>query len=363
MTHHKENGLNTEFTQGLIAWQKTSGRHHLPWQSQNVYHIWLSEMMLQQTQVSTVCDYFVRFIQRFPTMEDLANADIDDVFALWAGLGYYRRAQFVHQAAKIMVHQWKKQFPHERKQWETLPGIGRSTAAAIVAFAFRQPETILDGNVQRVLCRVFALDGDLIQPAFIQQLWQFAERLLPENTRDIPAYIQGLMDLGATICTKNPHCEQCPQQKICLAKQQNRILELPHKSNKIQVKKQELFWALCVDKQNRILLVKRPHHGIWANLFCLPCFENEQAYQDFIDEHHLIETQELPSCQHRLTHRLLNIRTQVFRLPEKPSAFANGFWISFENLSDYAKPKPLDRLLMDFYAQSHPSASKKRQDK
>ena len=216
--------MNALFTTQLIDWQKKHGRHDLPWQTDDPYQIWLSEIMLQQTQVATVCDYFPRFVHRFPTVQSLAEADEDEVLALWAGLGYYRRAQNLHAAARQIMCDFGGQFPQNRIELQQLKGVGRSTAAAIAVFAFRQPETILDGNVQRVLCRVFALDGNPQQTAFEKQLWQLAENLLPANPNDLRAYIQGLMDLGATVCTRSkPKCTECPQNAICLALQQNRV--------------------------------------------------------------------------------------------------------------------------------------------
>ncbi|MBO7380575.1 MAG: A/G-specific adenine glycosylase, partial [Neisseriaceae bacterium] len=229
--------MNALFTTQLIVWQRKYGRHNLPWQVNDPYKIWLSEIMLQQTQVATVCDYFMRFIQRFPSVSELANADEDEVLALWAGLGYYSRARNLHAAARQIMHDFGGKFPQNRVELQTLKGVGRSTAAAIAVFAFCLPETILDGNVKRVLCRVFALDGDLQNKAFEKELWHRAEQLLPSNRNELSAYIQGLMDLGATVCTRNkPKCEQCPQNNICQARQQNRIDALPRKKAALTVK-------------------------------------------------------------------------------------------------------------------------------
>ncbi|MBQ9259668.1 MAG: A/G-specific adenine glycosylase [Neisseriaceae bacterium] len=334
--------MNNTFTTQLIAWQKKHGRHNLPWQVNDPYKIWLSEIMLQQTQVATVCDYFVRFVQRFPKVEDLANACEDEVLALWAGLGYYTRARNLHAAARQIVEDFGGQFPANRLELQKLKGVGRSTAAAIAVFAYLLPETILDGNVKRVLCRVFALDGDLQNTAFEKELWCIAEQLLPPNKDDLPAYIQGLMDLGATVCVRHkPKCEQCPQNNICQAFAQNRITELPRKKTPTALQSVDMLWAI-VEYNHQFLLEKRPNKGIWASLFCVPCFEDENALHQFIVKHHLILLAKKETFTHRLTHRLLNITPYFFRLPEnKCDTLENQRFYSYNEMQQLALPKPL----------------------
>ena len=217
---------SSSFARRLINWQRQHGRHDLPWQVKDPYCVWLSEIMLQQTQVATVLDYYPRFLAKFPTVQSLAAAPQDEVLSLWAGLGYYSRARNLHKAAQQVVGQFGGIFPSERKDLETLCGVGRSTAAAISAFAFNRRETILDGNVKRVLCRVFAQDGNPQDKKFENVLWALAESLLPSENADMPAYTQGLMDLGATVCKRTkPLCHQCPMADICEARKQNRIDE------------------------------------------------------------------------------------------------------------------------------------------
>ena len=336
--------MNTLFTTQLIDWQKKFGRHNLPWQVNDPYKIWLSEIMLQQTQVATVCDYFMRFIQRFPTVSELAEAREDEVLALWAGLGYYSRARNLHAAAQQIMHDFGGKFPQNRIELQTLKGVGRSTAAAIAVFAYRQPETILDGNVKRVLCRVFALDGDLQNQAFEKELWHIAEQLLPPNKDDLPPYIQGLMDLGATVCTRNkPKCEQCPQNNICIARQHNRVSELPRKKAALTVKNMPMFWAI-VENNEGILLEKRPATGIWASLFCVPCFDDENKLNQFIKDNHLILIKKDNPFIHRLTHRKLEIKPYFFRLPENNSAINNMRFYSLDEIKQLALPTPLLKL-------------------
>ncbi|MDO5687097.1 MAG: A/G-specific adenine glycosylase [Neisseria sp.] len=356
------NDFSSLFTTQLIDWQRRHGRHDLPWQNDDdPYTIWLSEIMLQQTQVSTVRDYYLRFIARFPTVESLAAAHEDEVLALWAGLGYYRRARHLHEAARQIVTVFGGQFPRTRHELETLKGVGRSTAAAIAAFAFRQPETILDGNVRRVLCRVFALDGDERDRAFTAALWAKAESLLPENRDDVPAYIQGLMDLGATVCTRRPNCAACPQRLICRAVQENRVAELPRKKTAVTVREWDLSWLVILSAEQEIFLEKRAAHGIWGGMWCVPCYEDAAAQAAFCREHDLPPPDVGEPFTHRLTHRLLTITPYYFRLPEtqflrsagEAKRFAashlgsanNARFFPLSQAAQQALPKPLSRLL------------------
>ncbi|MDO5357296.1 MAG: A/G-specific adenine glycosylase [Conchiformibius sp.] len=334
-----------DFSTRLINWQRQHGRHGLPWQVSDPYKIWLSEIMLQQTQVATVAEYYPRFLAAFPSVHDLAAATQDDVLKLWAGLGYYSRARNLHKAAAQIVQDFGGNFPQRRSELEQLCGVGRSTAAAIAAFAFQQRETILDGNVKRVLCRVFALDGNPSDKAFERQLWAQAESLLPERPADMPAYTQGLMDLGATVCKRSrPDCPRCPMADICQAKAQNRTAELPRKKTAAAVSELPLFLLHLCDPNGRTLLHQRPQHGIWAGLYCLPCFEDLTSLQQFAAVFRLPENALHRDAvfAHRLTHRLLNITVLTARLPENAPP-SEGIWT--DNPTAYALPKPLSRYL------------------
>ena len=207
----------SEFANRLIAWQKVHGRHNLPWQNNtDPYAIWVSEIMLQQTQVTAVIGYYSKFMQRFPNIASLANATQDEILQHWSGLGYYSRARNLHKAAQTIMHEHNSQFPQDFDTIQTLYGIGRSTAAAIASFAFNQIQTILDGNVKRVLARHFLVEGWPSSPKVEKQLWVLAEDLLPKQ--DMIAYTQGLMDLGATLCTRSkPKCNVCPLNNTCEA--------------------------------------------------------------------------------------------------------------------------------------------------
>lgn len=335
-----------EFAPKLIAWQRQHGRNHLPWQTQDPYRVWLSEIMLQQTQVATVLDYYPRFIQQFPDVQSLANAEQDAVLQLWAGLGYYSRARNLHKASQQIMAQFHGKFPQTRQELEQLCGVGRSTASAIVAFAFQQRETILDGNVKRVLCRVFALDGDPSNKAFEAQLWTLAESLLPENSSDMPSYTQGLMDLGATVCKRSkPDCAHCPMRQDCQALAQNRVAELPRKKTAVAVKNISLFWLVLQRQDGAIWLEKRAQTGIWAGLYCVPCFESLMAMRDFAQTHgfYADDGEEQPAFSHRLTHRLLEIVPFVWTgLPNHQADLSpKGMWVLPQHLDQFGLPKPL----------------------
>ena len=284
----------------LIAWQRQHGRHGLPWVgSRDPYRVWLSEIMLQQTQVSVVLDYYQRFLQHFPDVAALAAASQDAVLALWSGLGYYSRARNLHRCAQVVVAEHGGRFPPHSALLATLPGIGRSTAAAIAAFCFGERCAILDGNVKRVLGRALGFAGDLAQVRQERALWQLAEALLPE--RDIEAYTQGLMDLGASLCSlRKPACDACPLAGLCVARAQGRPEAYPVKTRKLKrsARAHLLLWLHWGD---RVWLVQRPQTGVWAGLWSLPEVDTETALwalaTGWPGEGRL-----LPSVVHVLTH-------------------------------------------------------------
>ena len=266
----------TDLAPRLIAWQRQHGRHGLPWVgSTDPYRVWLSEIMLQQTQVSVVMDYYARFLARFPDVAALAAAPLDDVLALWSGLGYYSRARNLHRCAQAVVAQHGGRFPASSAALAELPGIGRSTAAAIAAFCFGERCAILDGNVKRVLTRVLGFEGDLAQARQEKRLWQMAEALLPET--GIDAYTQGLMDLGASLCSqRRPACDACPLAGLCVAREQGRPEAYPVKTRKLRrgTRAHLLLW---LDRGDAVWLVQRPTPGVWAGLWSLPEFDDADA--------------------------------------------------------------------------------------
>ena len=257
----------------VIDWQRTHGRHGLPWQhTRDPYRVWLSEIMLQQTQVAAVLGYYDAFLARFPDVAALAAAPLDDVLAAWSGLGYYSRARNLHACARAVMQAHGGRFPDTSAALQSLPGIGRSTAAAIAAFCFGERVAILDGNVKRVLTRVLAFDGDLAAAAQERELWAQATALLPET--GIEAYTQGLMDLGATLClARTPNCLICPVQGMCEAARHGTQADFPVKTRRLQRGRREHVW-LWLAWRDRIWLEQRPDRGVWAGLWSLPEFDS-----------------------------------------------------------------------------------------
>jgi len=270
------------FANHIVAWQRDHGRHDLPWQNTtDPYRIWLSEIMLQQTQVATVMGYYARFLERFPDIATLAAAAQEEVMPYWAGLGYYARARNLHRCAQTLVSDWNGRFPPTAEQIATLPGIGPSTAAAIAAFSFGEQSPIMDGNVKRVFTRHFGIEGDPARREVEQRLWALAHHEVdPERVGrlDMPAYTQGLMDMGATLCTRRqPACTQCPVQVSCVAARQGRQHELPTARARKTVASRQTAMLLIHDQAN-LLLTLRPSPGIWGGLWSLPeCTPGEQA--------------------------------------------------------------------------------------
>jgi A/G-specific adenine glycosylase len=329
----------------LIAWQRTAGRNHLPWQgTRDPYRVWLSEVMLQQTQVATVLAYYERFLARFSDVQALAAAPLDEVLALWSGLGYYSRARNLHRCAQAVVAEHGGAFPRSAAELARLPGIGRSTAAAIAAFCFDERVAILDGNVKRVLTRVLGFDADLAEAAQERALWDRATALLPE--RGIARYTQGLMDLGATICsTRAPGCEACPVAGRCVAHRDGDPGRYPVRTRRL-VRKQREHWWLWLEWRDRVWLEQRPARGVWAGLWTLPLHDDEGAAEAAARACGATP-QALPSILHRLTHFDWTLHPRRALLRRRPPALpgATGRWVARGELAGLALPAPLRRLL------------------
>ena len=296
--------VQTSLAAELIAWQHQHGRHHLPWQgTRDPYRVWLSEIMLQQTQVSTVLAYYAPFLARFPDVAALAAGRQDDVLARWSGLGYYSRARNLHRCAQAVMQQHAGRFPTDSATLATLPGIGRSTAAAIAAFCFGQRCAILDGNVKRVLTRVLGFADDLADARNERKLWALAESLLPpaNDPAGIVAYTQGLMDLGATVCTRSkPACEACPLAGRCVALAQGRQADFPLKTRKLK-RGQRQHHLLWLNRGDLVWLVQRPDSGVWAGLWTWPEFDDALALDALVGTWPG-ELTPLPTIKHVLTH-------------------------------------------------------------
>ena len=344
--------LPLELAPTLIAWQRVHGRHSLPWVgSRDPYRVWLSEIMLQQTQVSTVLGYYERFLQRFPDVAALAAAHQDDVLALWSGLGYNSRARNLHRCAQVVVDQHGGRFPAHSVALATLPGIGRSTAAAIAAFCFDERCAILDGNVKRVLTRALGNSDDLAEGRHERALWQQAEALLP--AQHIAAYTQGLMDLGASLCsTRRPACDACPLAGLCVARAEGQPEAYPVKTRKLKRGQREhaLLW---LDHKDSVWLVQRPQTGVWAGLWSLPEFESDQALWDQASDWPGVG-RPMPTVQHALTHFDWTLRPCHWPLPDQLSTagrnlvetgLPSGRWVVREQALSMGLPAPIRRLL------------------
>jgi A/G-specific adenine glycosylase len=311
------------FAQQLIAWQRRQGRHELPWQgTRDPYRIWLSEVMLQQTQVAAVIPYYRRFLQRFPDVASLAQASEDEVLRLWSGLGYYARGRNLRKAALEIS---RNGFPRTAEKIAELPGVGRSTAAAIAAFAFGERAAILDGNVKRVLARCFAVED-------AKALWPLAERLLPQ--RAIEPYTQALMDLGATLCTRRqPRCDACPVRERCLARKGNRIEQFPARRRKRPLPQKSVTW-LVLRKGGALLVERRPSRGIWGGLWCFPEVASAAG-------------RKLEPIEHGFTHfklRIFPVMRNVGR-GDRRAASPGHLWLDLAELERAAVPTPVRTLI------------------
>ncbi len=347
---------DASFAELLVAWQKRHGRHRLPWQqTRDAYRIWLSEIMLQQTQVATVIPYYQRFLQRFPDVAALAAAPVEEVMALWAGLGYYTRARNLHRCAQTVVDRHGGCFPADVDQLAALPGIGQSTAAAIAAFAYGARAAILDGNVKRVFCRVFGIDGFPGQASVERALWQRAAALLP--AQDIESYTQGLMDLGATVCTRSrPRCSDCPMQSRCVAHAEGRTAELPVRRPRKAVPEKSTV-MLVVLHADELLLEQRPPTGIWGGLLSLPELERLGGAADREAEGEVRRAlagigqvaaiEPLPPFAHAFTHYKLWVTPFRVQLSSRESLAGQSpyRWHGVDTLGQAALPAPVKKLL------------------
>lgn len=343
------------FSRAVIDWQKTHGRHALPWQNtRDAYRIWLSEIMLQQTQVAAVLGYYARFLERFPTLQDLAAAPLEDVMAQWSGLGYYTRARNLHACAKRVVAEYGGVFPHDPALLADLPGIGRSTAAAVSAFSSGTRAAILDGNVKRVFARVFGVDQYPGEKRVEDALWLRATALLPDE--GIEAYTQGLMDLGATLCTRSrPDCGRCPLQDRCVAYASGRTAELPVRKPKKTIPEKQAAMLMLVH-DGEVLLEQRADSGIWGGLMSLPEAGGHGA-RGAVDEAALVaqagrfgqvdEVRALLPLVHVFTHYKLHIMPYQVGLAQRADTPARHVWWKLEQIEQAPLPAPVKKLLAD----------------
>jgi len=338
-----------EFQTRVLAWYDAHGRKDLPWQiERDPYRVWVSEIMLQQTQVATVIPYFQRFMVRFPDIAHLAAADLDEVIGLWAGLGYYARARNLHRAAQYLLEHHEAVFPKSLTELEALPGIGRSTAGAILSLGYGQRAAILDGNVKRVLCRFDGVEGWPGEAGVNRRLWELSESLTPlERVAD---YNQAMMDLGAMVCTRTrPACTSCPLTISCKARQMESAHCLPTPRPRREMPVRQCFFLLLRDSDGRVWLETRPPAGIWGGLKCLPEFPSREALTAWCQSRQIDHeaTIPLPERRHTFSHYHLDFVTVA--------GYANGFggvsessggWVHPEQASGL--PAPIKSLLADY---------------
>lgn len=339
------------FSEKVITWFKKNGRKHLPWQqSINAYRVWISEIMLQQTQVVTVISYYQRFLQRFPTLTDLALATEEEVLPYWAGLGYYARARNLLKAAKLLYEKGFVDLPNDIELLNSLPGIGRSTAGAIVSFAYGTAATILDGNVKRVLTRCFAIEGWPEQRVVNERLWEVAQQLTPHKY--VQEYNQAMMDLGAMLCTRTkPKCSECPLQSDCEAYAQGNPTVFPHKKPAKKIPTRQSTFLIVENHGQQILLERRPPVGIWGGLWSFPEYINSEVALKWVNENfnssEVIAT-EWPIVRHQFSHFILEILPlHVVVNSRKPVIMdgANREWFAKEKSLDLGIPAPVKRLI------------------
>ncbi len=354
--HMRDNtGMNT-FAKTIIQWQRRAGRHDLPWQNtRDPYRIWVSEIMLQQTQVSAVIDYFARFMARFPNIASLGSAQLDDVMPYWAGLGYYARARNLHKAAQMIQRDFGGVFPRTYEDILSLPGVGRSTASAICAFAYGETRPILDGNVKRVFARYFGVEGDVRSKPVEVEMWSIAEREVP--AKSVESYIQGQMDLGATICTRGkPACLLCPLQDDCVAHISGRTDILPGRSPKKQIPHRQTQMLVLVSA-NEVLIEKRPPTGIWGGLWSLPEIPIDADAAALAKSRFGVtlargrRPKPLEQVEHGFTHYSLTIYPVEMAIGKRALGIneIGTMWINLDDVSGAALPAPVKKIMRQLY--------------
>ena len=342
---------SADFSQLLLAWDNPLPGRGLPWAFESdPYKVWISEIMLQQTQAKTVVPYFLKFIDRFPNVVALANAALDEVLKIWTGLGYYTRARNLHRAAAIVKDQYQGRFPANFDDVLALPGIGRSTAGAICALSYGMRTPILDGNAKRVYARVFCIENEKVGQRD-RVAWALAEACTPENSCQI--YTQFIMDLGATVCVpKNPKCNLCPLKSICCAKLNSLTDKLPLKRRAVARKSKSAILVLAMDESQRLLVERRPESGIWGGLWSLPQFSGDETdIHDWFEKHYAMQidvVEKWPTFHHDFTHYRLNITplvVQVKNLANERSERVDIEFISLQQPLDRGVPAPVVELI------------------
>lgn len=350
-----------QFSEQVLNWFDHYGRKDLPWQQDKTpYRVWVSEIMLQQTQVASVIGYYQKFMTTFPDVQTLANAHQDEVLSHWAGLGYYARARNLHKAAKAVVDVHAGQFPNSVDGLVELPGIGRSTAGAIISIAFQQRATILDGNVKRVLTRWQAIEGWPGQREIEKELWLLADELTPDNRVD--DYTQAIMDLGATLCTRSkPNCEACPVQASCQAYDKQLQHEIPHSKPRKAIPLKTTAVVALLSESGEILLQQRPSKGIWGGLYSLPEFSTELSKEDVLDQlgsgikDAITNIETAPAFVHTFSHYKLELNPIVVHIDTtlELESLEQCKWQPLSGLANLGLPAPIEKFLNRILASPH----------
>ncbi|MEL0169893.1 MAG: A/G-specific adenine glycosylase [Pseudomonadaceae bacterium] len=341
------------FAQRVLAWYDEHGRHDLPWQQDMTpYRVWVSEIMLQQTQVATVIPYYLRFMAELPTVEALAAADEDQVLHLWTGLGYYSRARNLHKAAKQVVSQHGGEFPRSVEGLCELPGIGRSTAGAVASLSMGIRAPILDGNVKRVLTRFEAVDGWPGEKAIHDRLWRMAEALTPQNR--VAHYTQAMMDLGATLCTRsNPSCLLCPLRDGCKARALGEPKRFPASRPRKVVPVRSCVMPLLMNEEGAVWLQRRPSSGLWGGLWCPPQLDDEDELADLLASLQMAahEREALAPLRHTFSHFHLDIQPLLLRVSRRDGvAEAGQVWYNLRHPDPLGLAAPVKKLLRQLEA-------------
>ncbi|UTJ46763.1 A/G-specific adenine glycosylase [Atlantibacter subterraneus] len=343
-----------QFSRQVLDWYDKYGRKTLPWQIEKTpYKVWLSEVMLQQTQVATVIPYFTRFMARFPGVTDLANAPLDEVLHLWTGLGYYARARNLHKAAKMVAEQYGGVFPQTFDDVAALPGVGRSTAGAILSLSLGQHFPILDGNVKRVLARCYAVEGWPGKKEVEKKLWSLSEAVTP--AKGVERFNQAMMDLGAMVCTRSrPKCEICPLQLGCVAYATQSWARYPGKKPK-QVLPEKVGYFLLMQQDNTVRLTQRPPVGLWGGLFCFPQFDSEQSLREWLAKRNIKADTltQLNAFRHTFSHFHLDIIPMWLSVSSQASCVEeeSALWYNLAQPPSVGLAAPVERLLQQLHAE------------
>lgn len=364
-----QSSIHTSFAKSVLAWYDKFGRKNLPWQQdKTLYGVWLSEVMLQQTQVATVIPYFKQFIKTFPSITALANASQDEVLHLWTGLGYYARARNLHKAAQKVRDEFNGNFPTNFEQVWALPGIGRSTAGAILSSVLNQPYPILDGNVKRVLARYFEVEGWTGEKKVENYLWHLTEQVTPVTR--VADFNQAMMDIGAMVCTRTkPKCELCPLNEDCLANKHESWEQFPNKKPKKTLPEKETYFLILSNK-GKVWLEQRENSGLWGGLFCFPQFEDKSTLLNHLIQEGISHYQSWPSFRHTFSHFHLDIHPiyaevndnlhieqendDWHKISENPKEYQSNlsstvkYWYDPQNPEQIGLAQPVKNLLIQF---------------